>query len=85
MSPSVAGLAFSVAAYASVRGRQPASRAMMMTEVPSTTNKPVSRRTFRIWSERMNFTCSFCRLVITRGANPRRSVGEVIGAPAREQ
>src|SRR5581483_12418099 len=51
---------------ASMRGRQPASRAVTSTAAPSAANRPVSRRALRISSERMSFTRSFCRLVIAR-------------------
>ncbi len=52
---------------ATIRGFQPASRAVMRSEAPSATNRPVSRRALRMVSERISFTRSFCRLVMARG------------------
>ena len=62
-----------------MRGAHPASRAVTSTEAPSATNRPVSRRTLRISSERISFTRSFCRLVMARVA-PRSGSGRGIVA-----
>ena len=68
----------------SICGTQPASRAVTSTEAPSATNRPVSRRTLRISSERMSFTRSFCRLVMARVAAARGSGRGIARGPARE-
>src|SRR5204863_7957162 len=60
-------------------------RAVTSTAAPSATNRPVSRRTLRISSERMSFTRSFCRLVIAR-TPPRRGSGrDIARGPSRKE
>src|SRR6185437_6614782 len=66
----------------SILGFQPASRAVTSSEAPSATNRPVSRRALRMWSERISLTRSFCRLVMMRAPPRTPSEGDLIARPA---